>query len=566
MPWKRFLRRRKLSSEIHPDEIFMDSSNVPSFDTDQFEGRIERPISRRSLWLFFGAFTLIAIALLSRAWVLEVWNGKVYAELSERNRLSNEYIFADRGTIIDRLGVELAYDSHEEGKDFPHRVYAEIRGLGQVLGYAKAPTKDSSGFYYQDRYIGVEGLEKTFDAQLQGTNGLKISETDARGKVVSESTIAQPVQGQTVTLSLDAKLSQAFYDAIADRVEQSGFRGGAGAMMDIQTGEIVALTSYPTYDPQIMTDRSDQAAIKGYLSDTRQPFLNRITAGLFTPGSIVKPFLAIGALHEKIIDPNKQILSTGSISVPNPYFPDKPSIFRDWKAHGWVDMRHAISVSSDVYFYEVGGGYPGQKGIGIDKWDEYARMFGMAQKTGIGSFTEAAGTIPTPEWKKEHFPDDPWRLGDTYNSSIGQYGFQVTPLQMLRAVAGLASDGTLVTPTIIKDAPLGKTETLPFTADEYTVVHEGMRLSALEGTAKALNVSYATFGAKTGTAELDSQKKFVNSWVMGFFPYDKPRYAFIILLEHGPYKNLFGAAGVMRVVADWMNVYRQDMLQGKADL
>jgi cell division protein FtsI/penicillin-binding protein 2 len=166
MPWKRFFRRRKLSSEIQPDEIFMDSSNLPSFDTDQFEGRIERPISKRSLWFFFATFAVIALVLLSRAWVLDIVRGTAYAALSEENRLSNQYIFADRGTIKDRLGKELAYDSHEEGKDFPHRVYAEIRGLGQVLGYAKAPTKDSSGFYYQERYVGVEGLEKTFDTQL----------------------------------------------------------------------------------------------------------------------------------------------------------------------------------------------------------------------------------------------------------------------------------------------------------------------------------------------------------------------------------------------------------------
>jgi penicillin-binding protein 2 len=565
MPWRNWFKRKRVNTEIHPDEIFIDSSNLPSFDTDQFEGRIERPIGSKSLFLFYGVFVLIALTLTGRVLYLEWIKGSTYAQLSENNALSHQYIFADRGVITDRKGVELVFDSHEAGLDFPRRVYAQFRGLGQLLGYAKAPTKDKSGFYYQDRYIGVEGVEKSFDAQLEGVNGLKISETDAKGNVVSESTIAQPVHGLSLHLSIDAELTQEFYDAIKDRVEQSGFRGGAGAMMDIQTGEMLALTSYPSYDSQIMTDRTNQDVIKSYLADTRQPFLNRVVNGLFTPGSIVKPFFALGALKEHIIDPNKQILSTGSISVPNPYFPDKPSVFKDWKPQGWVDMRHAISQSSDVYFYEVGGGYPGQKGLGIDLLDEYAKLFGIAHPTGISAFTEPVGTIPSPAWKKEHFPSDPWRLGDTYNSAIGQYGFQVTPLQMLRAVSGIATRGTLVTPTILSGEIPGKTETLPFTADEYNVVHEGMRLSALEGTAKALNVSYATFGGKTGTAELDSQKKYVNSWVMGFFPYDKPRYAFIILIEHGPYKNLFGSAGVMRVVTDWMSVHRADMLAGKDD-
>jgi len=562
MPWRFWKRNKRLNAEIAPDEIFMDASNLPSFDTDQFEGRMERPIGRRSLALFYLVFAVVSLTLIGRAWNLEVVHGTAYAALSEANALSHQYVFADRGVITDRKGVELAYDSHEVGKDYPLRVYAGFRGLGQVLGYAKAPAKDSAGFYYQDRYIGVEGLEKALDTRLKGENGLKISETDAKGKIVSESEIASPKHGETITLSIDAELTESMYDAIADRVTQSGFRGGAGAIMDLQTGELVALTSYPSYDSQVMTDRKDQAKVKGYLTDQRQPFLNRVTNGLFTPGSIVKPFIALAALKENIIDPGKQILSTGSISVPNPYFPDKPSVFNDWKAHGWIDMAHAISVSSDVYFYEIGGGYPGQKGLGIDLLDKYLSLFGIGQKTGLDDFVESQGVIPTIAWKKEHFPNDPWRLGDTYNSSIGQYGFQVTPLQMLRAVGGIATRGTLLTPTIIKGEPLGKTEMLPFTQEQYDVVHHGMRLSALEGTAKALNVQYATFGGKTGTAELDAGKRYVNSWVTGFFPYDKPRYAFIILIEKGPYKNLFGAAGVMRVVSDWMNIHRPGMLAG----
>ncbi len=565
MPWRNWFRRRRHSAEIQPDEIFIDSSNLPSFDTDQFEGRIERPIPRRSLYFLYAFFVLVALVLAGRAWSLEVIQGTAYAALSETNRLSNDYIFADRGIILDRNGVQLAYNSHEEASEVPRRMYSQTRGLGQLLGYAKAPAKDSSGVYYQDRFTGIEGLEKALDKELTGENGSVIRETDARGKVVSESTIANPKPGETVTLSIDSELTQAFYDAIADRAQQSGFRGGAGAMIDLQTGEMLVLTSFPSYESQVMTDRTDQTLVRSYLSDARQPFLNRVTNGLFTPGSIVKPFLALAALHENLISPYKQIQSTGSITVPNPYFPDKPSVFRDWKALGWLDMRHAIAQSSDVYFYTIGGGFGDQKGLGIDKIDSYIRMFNIGKPTGIDDFPEATGTIPTPAWKAEHFPDDPWRLGDTYHSSIGQYGFQVTPLEMLKAVSAIATRGTLRTPTIMKGEVGDATQPLPFTDSEYQVVHEGMHLSALEGTAKALNVSYATFGAKTGTAELDAAKKYVNSWVMGFFPYEHPRYAFIILMEHGPYKNLFGAAGVMRVVADWMEVHRPDLLAGKSE-
>ena len=134
---------------------------------------------------------------------------------------------------------------------------------------------------------------------------------------------------------------------------------------------------------------------------------------------------------------------------------------------------------------------------------------------------------------------------------------------MLRAVSGLATRGEMVTPTILKNQNKGPIENLEFTDQQYQIVHEGMRLSATEGTAKALAVDYVKYGAKTGTAELDSAKRYVNSWVMGFFPYDKPKYAFIILLEHGPYKNLYGSAGVMRVVSDWMYTNRPEYLRGE---
>lgn len=553
MPFRKlFKRRRRMSAEIAPDEIFLDSSNLPSFDTDQFEGRLEQPLEQRSYALLGILFACVFIGYTARASVLTLVRGQTYAELSEKNRLEQTYVFADRGIIEDRTGIKLAYDSHETGEPFARRIYAPYRGLGTVLGYTRAPAKDSTGFYYQDRYSGAEGVEKSFDVRLSGINGEKLSETDALGKIVSESTIAAPKPGETIHLSIDATLTEEMYNAIAQRAQESGFSSGAGAIMDVETGELIALTSYPTYDSQTMTDKTDQAAIRAYLKDPRMPFLNRATTGLFTPGSIVKPYFALGALMEHIIDPLKNIYSSGQLVVPNPYDPAHPSIFKDWKAHGYVDMREAIAVSSDEYFYTVGGGVPGQEGLGIVRLEKYARLFGFGEPTGIDGFTEKAGTVPNPEWKKANFPDDPtWRLGNTYHTAIGQYGFQITPLQALRAVAALANGGYLVTPTIEKGKePVRKN--LNLDPAQLKIVQEGMHQSSLVGTAKALNVSYMTFGAKTGTAEQGVAKDKVNSWVMGFFPYEKPKYAFVILLERGPRANLFGSPGVARLVFDWM--------------
>lgn len=143
-------------------------------------------------------------------------------------------------------------------------------------------------------------------------------------------------------------------------------------------------------------------------------------------------------------------MSTGSISLENPYVPGTYSVFRDWKAHGWTDMREAIAVSSDVYFYAVGGGFEDQIGLGIERIVNYMEIFGIGEKTGVNFYDDLSGTIPSPSWKEEVFRE-PWRIGDTYITSIGQYGFRVTPLQMLKAVSSIANNGVMVTPKILMD-------------------------------------------------------------------------------------------------------------------
>lgn len=330
--------------------------------------------------------------------------------------------------------------------------------------------------------------------------------------------------------------------------------------MDVQTGEMIAMVNFPEYDSNVMTDSSDKTKINAYFQSKNNPFLNRVVSGLYTPGSIMKPFVAIGALTEHTIDPNKQILSTGSISVPNPYDPTKPSIFKDWKALGWVDMRHALAMSSDIYFYEVGGGFPGQQGLGIANIEKYLRDFGFGDKTGIELPGEGVGVIPDPQWKQNTFNGEDWRLGDTYNTAIGQYGLQITPLQAVRAVATIANDGEVLSPTILKADDTQKTIYRPtgLNPDYFKIVKEGMRLAVTDGTVKSLNVPYVHISAKSGTAELGVTKARVNSWVIGFFPTDHPRYAFALVMEKGVANNQIGASLVMREVLDYMSIYKPE--------
>lgn len=554
--------RKKLSPtyrDIDPEDIFIDSANLPGFDTDRFQGRIEKPVGDRTFVTFKVLLGIFLILLVSKLGELQMVKGDTYAEISEKNRLEHTYIFANRGVIYDRKGVELATNGIRSIEtDFAARVYPPIEGLASVVGYVKYPARDSQGRYYDAFYRGMAGVEKVYDTALTGVNGLKITETDALGGLISESTLRKPEDGKPLHLSLDAGVTQAMYKAIKDTAEARGFVGGTGAIIDIETGEIIAMTSFPEYDQNLMTEGKERKEIARLLSASSTPLLNRAVSGLYTPGSIVKPIVALAALDLGIISPEKEIVSTGALTLPNPYDPSKPTVFKDWKAHGATDMRRAIAVSSDVYFYVVGGGFKDQKGIGIANIDTYFSSFGMDTKTGIDLPAETFGQIASIEWKEKNFPGDPWRVGNTYHTAIGQYGTQVTPIEALRWTAAIANSGKLIIPSVLKG---GREEgnrvaaIIPSPEAHWKIIREGMRQGVTEGTVQGLSTPAVAIAAKTGTAELGARKQFVHSWVTGFFPYDKPRYAFVVLMERGPVTNLVGATSVMRQVIDWMAIY-----------
>lgn len=568
-------RRIGKNHEIAPDEIFIDSSNLPEFDTDQFEGQIEKPISRRSLQIAGFLFVCVALFFTYKIANLQVVSGDKFRGISENNRLHHSLIFAERGAILDREGKILAWNEIDPTQaEFSLRQYAADSGIHNLLGYVKYPKKDKFGFYYNTEYAGADGVEKFFNETLTGTNGLKITETDALGKTLSESTVRPAKKGENVSLSIHAGAQKAMYDSIAEIARRSGFNGGAAVVMDVTTGEVLTSVSFPEYDSNVLTDGKDKQRISSYLTNPNNPFLDRVSSGLYTPGSIVKPILAFAALAEGVITPEKQIESTGELRVPNPYRPGEYTVFKDWKAHGFTDMRRAIAVSSDVYFYQVGGGFPGQKGLGIDNIGKYSHLFGFGDTMDGTFFASKKGVIPNPEWKKLNFNGDIWRVGDTYNTAIGQYGFQITPIQAVRAVAVLANGGTLLTPTIISQKSSVEFDSAGPTRKEiltnqsgadqwYKVVREGMRDAVTEGTMGGVNLPYVKVAGKTGTAQLGISKKYINSWATGFFPYEKPRYAFAILLEKGPNDATVGATAALALWLEWMNIYANDYLQAK---
>lgn len=557
-------RRKKREALIELDEILIDTSNMPDFNTGRLEGRIESPLSRMSMYAVGVVFFLIAGAFLIQLFLLQIVRGADYALRSETNKLDANIIFAERGSIVDRNGELLAWNvESEQPRAYSERTYSRRRGIGPIIGYLSYPKKDSSGFYFRTEYIGRGGAEEEYDVVLEGKNGEQLLEVDAKGNEVSGHIVHDPVPGESVTLSIDAQLSEALYDQIATTTITRGFRSGAAAIMDVTTGEIIALASYPSFDSNVMVEGTNAATIAEYTKDERLPFLNKVISGLYTPGSIVKPFVALAALRDNTVSPETTFFSSGKLIIPNPYTPSQPSVFTDWKAHGTVNMRSAIAVSSNIYFYIVGGGFEGQKGIGITRMHNFFSMMGFASTTGVSLPGEVTGNVPNPEWKKKTF-DDEWRLGDTYLTAIGQYGFQTTPLAMLNAYAALANGGTLLTPTILKtDAPIGTTSAVAIPPLHRKIIIEGMREGALTGTARTLNRPDITIAAKTGTAELGASKAFVNSWVTGFFPYEKPKYAFIFLMEHGPRANLFGASPAFAQFLNWVKEHKPEYLNAE---
>ncbi|HEY4510422.1 MAG TPA: penicillin-binding transpeptidase domain-containing protein [Candidatus Paceibacterota bacterium] len=554
---------RKKNAYIYPDETFMDSENIPAFKTAQFEGVIEKPISRRVFINIMGVFLLIVIFFAGRIFDLQVVRGDYFRARSENNRLKSEVLFPDRAIIYDRNNVPLVWN------DFDLRIYSDLPGLSHILGFVGLPSRNDMerlGLVSPELMVGKDGIEAAYEKRLSGEPGTKLIERNSKGEITSESVEEPAKHGENITLTIDSRLQSRFFEILNSVAKDRGFLGGAGVIMDARDGSILSLISVPEYSSNVMSKRDSPGEIKRLLGDDRKPFLNRAISGLYEPGSTIKPLIALAALGEGIITPEEKIFSSGSISIPNPFFPDLKSVFLDWKAHGWVNMRQALSVSSNVYFYEVGGGYERMKGLGIQKINEYGRRFGFEEKTGIDLPGEEVGTVPSPERKRENNPEDPiWRIGDTYHTSIGQGIFQVTPVRMAVYAAIIANSGSIVRPHLYlhgegEDSALPPEDyvikNLELPKEYFNVIQEGMRLGVLEGTASALNISGVKIAAKTGTAQVGPLKQKVNSWIIGFFPYEEPKYVFTIVLEKGASGNLVGALYSARELVDWISVYR----------
>jgi penicillin-binding protein 2 len=554
--------RKAASHEIAPEDVFLDSQNISDLNTGQMEGQLEKPLGKYVFYLSVAFVFLLLIGFTYRLFSMQIIDGELYAKKSDNNHLKSTPIFALRGTISDRNGTLLAWNTTSSSTDeIPDREYINTSGFSHILGYVSYPKKDDSGIFWQDEYIGKDGLEKEYQTTLQGVKGERIIAIDALNQVEAQNVTVLPVHGGNITLTIDKDVQAKLYERMKALAAKASFTGGAGIIIDVNTGEILAITSYPEYDNNLMTNaitKEEKSQIATDLLDKRKKFLNRAVGGLFTPGSTVKPFIAIAALMEGVITPEKNIFSAGQIVIKNIYGgPD--TVFKDWKAHGYVDMREALAVSSDEYFYQVGGGYMDQKGLGIDRINKYADLFGFSTTTGIDLPGEESGIVPSRDWKKKVFNEE-WLLGNTYHTAIGQYGFQLTPLELVRAVAAIANGGHLVTPHVVQGIETEKIN-IGLQEKDLRVIHEGMREGALTGTGRVLNIPGLEVASKSGTAELGVKKDLVNSLITGYFPYDKPKYAFVVVMEKGARGNPYGAVFAMKETLEWMILNKPEYIK-----
>ncbi|MEK9161593.1 MAG: penicillin-binding transpeptidase domain-containing protein [Patescibacteria group bacterium] len=551
--------RKKYDHKIYPDEIFLDSRNVSGFDTSHFEGRLEKPISKK-IFVYLAIFmSLFGLFFISRIFFLQVFKGEEFLARSNGNNLKKESIPSLRGAIYDRNGIAMSWNG-EAGRE-----YGEVVGSGHVLGYVGIPTKEilkDNKNISSDEIVGKDGIEEWYDKFLRGVAGVKLTEKNSQGSVISESVQIDPKNGDKITLTIDSKIQSYLYLTMEKVIKDKGFEGGSAVILDINDGSVLAMTNFPEYNPKVFSDGGPTSLINSYINNKNKPFINRAVSGLYAPGSIVKPLMALAALNEKTISPDKKILSAGSISIQNPFFPDKKTVFKDWKAHGWVDMRHALAISSDVYFYEIGGGFEDINGLGINKIYEYAKRFGLGDKTGIDLGGEKNGVVPSQQVKEKNNPSDPtWRVGDTYISAIGQGYFLTTPIEMAVYTASIANNGKIITPKLVKNEnfyPLVQPKNINIPEEYFKIVKEGMRMVVTEGTAQGLNYPDLKIAAKTGTAEVGGSKNYIHSWIIGFYPYENPKYAFAMVLEKGPAGNTTGAPYVMNQFFNWLKLYHSE--------
>lgn len=435
-----------------------------------------------------------------------------------------------------------------------NRNYTDSLIFSHILGYEGKIRKEelqAHPEYLLTDSIGKQGIEKSYETELRGKHGFERVEVDAFGKVKKALGIVQPVPGNDLILNIDADLQKKIFDSLQTILEKNELKRAAAVAIDPRNGAVRALVSLPSFDNNLFSGGISSEDYRRLIEDPSEPLFNRVVAGEYPPGSTIKPVLAAAALKEGVVDEHMQIESRGGISIGKFFF-------GDWKAHGFTDIRRAIAVSSDVFFYSIGGGYGSVPGLGMDRMKKYEELFGYGAKTGIDLPSEADGLIPDADWKKKKIGER-WYIGDDYHASIGQGFVTSTPLQVLNSIVAIANGGTLYEPRVVAQIRSADGKVTPVASrvirknimDEniLRIVREGMRQTVTEGTAQPLNDLPVAVAGKTGTAQFGSADK-THGWFVSFAPYEAPELALIVLVE-GQGEEGYNAVPVTKEVYEW---------------
>lgn len=443
------------------------------------------------------------------------------------------------------------------------RDYLYGPAAAHLLGYTSFISQeelDNNKNYSLNDRIGRLGLEAQYEDWLKGERRF-FNPADPIGAGNKNKSIGQETAHDLI-LNIDAEAQEKLYVTMRDVFSSAGVKRGAAIVQNPKTGAVIAILSMPSFDNNIFEEsfkEENSEKIRRLLSDPNRPLLNRAIGGRYSPGSTIKPLLALAGLKEVAVTPATLVYADGAINIQSEVDPSVFYTFRDWKVHGWSDIKKAIADSVDIYFYALGGGYRNIKGLGIDKISQYLKIFRTDQVTEIDLPGEAKGFVPTREWKKE-IRGEGWYTGDNYNISIGQGDLLVTPIWLNTYIGAIANGGKLMRPQIVKEikdangsvvketAPIVD-GAIPFDKDEMDIVRAGMRQAVLSGTSTLLKDLPVPMAAKTGTAQVSGRG--LNSLFSVWGPYDNPGIVMTVLVE-----NINQSQGLaIRVARDFLGWY-----------
>lgn len=404
----------------------------------------------------------------------------------------------------------------------PIRNYIGSGSLSHVIGYVGDITKEEMNLMYNQGYnrnsiVGKTGIERQYDMILQGKPGRQSRTVDVRGKILNEKPIVEePQMGKNLVLTIDKRIQKLAEDALGKRV-------GAIVVIKPASGEVLAMVSYPFFDPNVFnTDDSGKYYASLVNDEKNKPLVNRAVNAVYPPASTFKTVMSTAMLQEDAFPSSKKINCLGRMYYGNRTF----HCHIHW-GHGWLDMKNGYAQSCDVYYWTIGRDY-----LGISKISEYAREFGLGSSCEIDLPSQQMGFVPSMEWKERRFHEK-WMGGDTMSCSIGQGYLLVTPLQLADMVAMVANAGTIYKPHLLKEVRDPVTnEVLQTTEREvlhrsditpkvWREMQETMRYMITNGTATyPMNNKIVAIAGKTGTAEVAPYKKSWHSWMVAYAPFD----------------------------------------------